>query len=112
MLGDFDFEKAQAIMVLLGITFPDVPGTLRPRHTPTVEELKLEAERTIGEAWEEFLKWPNQKEDEKTTGVWCWCGNMMVDISEECLSLHFIPLMSESYFSNYEENENNANNTL
>ena len=105
ILGGFDFEAARAVMVLFDITFPDEIGTPTPRHTPTVAELKADAERRLEEAWEELLKWPNQKEEERVHSIGSWCGHMMIDISEESLSLNFIPIASESYFEDHKDED-------
>ena len=104
ILDDFDFEKVQAIMVLLGITFPDYPGEAKGgRHVPSVDELKTEAKQQLEEAWIDRSKWNDEPDHDKhITGVGGWCGHLMIDIFWDGFEMKFQPITSASYF---EDNE-------
>ena len=69
ILDGFDFEKAHAIIVLLGITFPDHVGSLE-RHTPSVDELKATAQSCLEKAWLDRMQWGEVDEEHKVTGVY------------------------------------------
>ena len=103
ILSNFDFEKVQAIMVLLGITFPDYPGAFKEmRHVPSVEELKVEARMLLERAWLERAKWKDEPDTEKhVNGLGGWCGHLAIEISAEGFEMAFQPITSESYFEDH-----------
>ena len=101
ILDGFDFEKAHAIIVLLGITFPDHVGSLE-RHTPSVDELKATAQSCLEKAWLDRMQWGEVDEEHKVTGVYDWCGHLCVDIMEDSFDMQFIPIKSASYFDDHQ----------
>ncbi len=101
IFNNFDFEKIQSIMVLLGITFPNPTDMYAPRHIPSVDELKFEAKHLLEEAWLKRSKWPNQSEEERADGVGGGCGCLSVEITWEGFELKFHPITSASYFADH-----------
>lgn len=101
ILSDFDFEKVRAVIVLLGITFPDPVNLSGPRHIPSVDELKAEAVHLLEEAWDERARWTEKEDSERVDNVCCGC--LSVDITWEAFELKFHPVTSASYFGDHGE---------
>lgn len=101
ILSDFDFEKVRAVIVLLGITFPDPVNQLRPGHIPSVDELKAVAVHLLEEAWGERARWTEKEDSERVDNICCGC--LSVDITWDAFELKFHPVTSASYFGDHGE---------
>ena len=102
ILCDFDFERVQAIMVLMGVKWYGMKGG-DERHTPSVDEIIAVSREILTEAYDKH------KADPEYNG--CGKYNMFAEaFNDGQLELTYRPFSASSFESSYNEDGSHNEN--